>query len=182
MTIQPMIETDRLLLRPFNLNDAPRVKELAGEWEIAETTATIPHPYENGVAEDWIETHAETFEKGHGVIFAIVLKKTGILIGAIDIWVRMIHEWAELSYWIGKPYWNQGYCTEAAKEVLRYGFDQFGVNRIQARHMTKNPASGRVLQKIGMNREGIHRQALKRFGKFEDAVHYSILKDEYYAH
>jgi ribosomal-protein-alanine N-acetyltransferase len=182
MTIQPMIETERLLLRPFNLDDAPRVKELAGEWEIAETTATIPHTYENGVAEEWIETHAETFEKDQGVTFAIVLKKNGILIGAIDILVRMIHEWAELAYWIGKPYWNQGYCTEAAKEVLRYGFDQLGVNRIYARHMTKNPASGRVLQKIGMTREGILRQALKRFGKFEDAVLYSILQDDFYAH
>jgi RimJ/RimL family protein N-acetyltransferase len=161
------------------MDDALRVKELAGEWEIAEMTANIPHPYEEGMAEEWISTHKEAFEEERGVTFAVGLLPDGLLIGAISLGVSRVHEWAELGYWIGQPYWNQGYCTEAAREVLRYGFDKLKLNRIQARYMPKNPASGRVLEKIGMRREGILRQSLKSFGVFEDAVLHSILRMEY---
>jgi RimJ/RimL family protein N-acetyltransferase len=115
MTNQPILKTERLLLRAFRLEDAPRVQELAGEREIAETTATIPHPYEDGVAEEWIATHAEAFKKGNGVTFAHELRPSGPIVGAIALWIRKIHGWAELGYWIGRPYWNQGYCTEAAR-------------------------------------------------------------------
>ncbi len=181
MTEIPTLTTQRLRLRPFSLDDALRVQELAGAYEIAETTANIPHPYEDGVAEEWISTHAEAFEHEQGVSLAIELLPDGPLIGAIGLMLHLKHEWAELGYWIGVPYWNRGYCTEAAREVLRYGFQEMGLNRIQARYMPKNPASGRVMEKIGMQREGVLRQSLKRFGEIEDAVMYSILRSEYNA-
>jgi len=179
MSAIPTLTTQRLKLRAFQMDDAPRVQEHVGEREIAKTTANIPHPYEDGMAEEWISTHAEAFSKRKGLVFAIDLRPEGSLIGAIGLELHMIHEGAELGYWIGKPYWNQGYCTEAACEVLRYGFECLGLNRIQARHMSKNPASGRVMEKLGMSREGTLRQSLKRFGKFEDAIMYSILREEY---
>ncbi len=175
----PTLVTDRLILRPFTLDDAPAVKELAGEWEIAETTANIPHPYEEGMAEEWISTHQEAFDKEEAVTFAITLKPDGVLIGAIGIHINKTNRLAEMGYWIGKPYWNQGHCTEATKEVLRYVFEALGLNRAQARHMTKNPASGRVMHKVGMKYEGTLRQSVFRWGKFEDAAIYSILRDEY---
>lgn len=179
MNKMPTLRTERLILRPFNMGDAPRVKELAGEWEIAETTANIPHPYEAGMAEDWISTHQEAFESDKGATFAIVVQPEGMLIGAIGLGLYRTNQLAELGYWIGKPYWNQGYGTEAAKELLRYGFENLKLNRIQARHMTKNPASGRVMEKIGMTREGVLRQSLYRFSNYEDAMIYSILLEEY---
>lgn len=169
-------------MRPFSLSDALRVKELAGEREIAETTANIPHPYEDGMAEEWISTHQDAFDSEQSVVFAIELRPEGPLIGAIGLGISKIHQWAELGYWIGKPYWNHGYCTEAAREVLRYGFEDQNLNRIQARHMPKNPASGRVMEKIGMSPEGTLRQSLRRFDAFEDAVMYSILHEEYVPH
>jgi RimJ/RimL family protein N-acetyltransferase len=86
---------------------------------------------------------------------------------------------AELGYWIGKPYWRKGYCTEAAEAVLRYGFQVLGLNRVYATHMTRNPRSGRVMQKIGMKHEGQMRQAWKRWNKFEDVEMYAVLKSEY---
>jgi ribosomal-protein-alanine N-acetyltransferase len=175
----PTLITSRLILRPFKLDDAPVVKELAGKWDIAETTANIPHPYKEGMAEEWISTHQEAFDKGEAVTFAITLKPDGMLIGAIGIHINKTNRLGEMGYWIGKPYWNQGYCTEAAKEVVRYAFEVLDLNRIQARHMTKNPASGRVMQKVGMKYEGTLRQSLFRWGKFEDAAIYSILQDEY---
>ena len=74
---------------------------------------------------------------------------------------------------------NQGYATEAAQAVLEYGFRKLGLHRVQARHFTKNPASGRVMQKIGMTYEGTLRQSIYRFGRFEDAALYSILRHEF---
>jgi RimJ/RimL family protein N-acetyltransferase len=113
------------------------------------------------------------------VTLAVVLADTDSLIGAVGLVLNGAHNSAELGYWIGLPYWNNGYATEAARAVLRYGFQTLGLNRIQARYMTKNPASGRVMEKIGMIREGVLRQSLYRFGEFEDAAMYSILQDEY---
>jgi len=175
----PTLTTERLQLRSFRSEDAQRVQELAGNWDVAKTTANIPHPYEDGMAEEWISTHADAFKNKQHATFAIDLISESILIGAIGLNLHLNHEWAELGYWIGKPYWNQGYCTEAALEILRYGFDKLGLNRIQARHMLKNPASGCVMEKIGMSREGTLRQSLKRFGNIEDAMMYSILREEY---
>ncbi|MBE0411270.1 MAG: GNAT family N-acetyltransferase [Anaerolineales bacterium] len=175
----PTLTTERLILRPFTLQDAPAVKDLAGEYEIAATTANIPHPYEDGMAEEWINTHQDAFDKGEGVTFAIVRKADKQLIGAIGVHIYTINQLAEMGYWVGKPYWKQGYCTEAAREVIRYSFEQLGLNRVQARHMTKNPASGRVMQKVGMQYEGTLRQSLLRWETFEDAAMYSILRDEY---
>jgi ribosomal-protein-alanine N-acetyltransferase len=179
MTNIPTLLTYRLTLRPFSLSDASRVQELAGEWEVVQTTLNLPYPYENGMAEQWISTHLQAFEIGQGVTFAIELRIESLLIGAIGLSTNKVHQWAELGYWIGKPYWNQGYCTEAAKEVLRYGFEELKLNRIQARHMAKNAASGRVMEKIGMRLEGTLRQSFRRFGVFEDAVMHSILRKEY---
>jgi RimJ/RimL family protein N-acetyltransferase len=171
--------TDRLLLRPFTLADAPDVQRLAGDRDIASTTLNVPHPYEDGMAEQWIGTHQERFDRGELVNFAITMRQDGTLIGAIGLVIDQKHEHAELGYWIGKPYWGNGYCTEAAEVVLHYGFTVLGLNRIYARYMTRNPASGRVMEKAGMRYEGCLRQHVKKWEVFEDLNVYAILKSEY---
>lgn len=178
MVERPTLETERLILRPFVMTDAPEVQQLAGDREIASTTLNIPHPYEDGMAEQWIATHQERFESGDLVNFAIVLKQGNRLIGAIGLNITPAHSRAELGYWIGKEYWGKGYATEAAAAVLRYGFDVLGLHRIFARHLTRNPASGRVMQKIGMQYEGRMRGHLKKWDAFEDIETYGILQGE----
>jgi ribosomal-protein-alanine N-acetyltransferase len=178
MKTQPTLNTTRLILRPFSLEDGSRVMALAGEREIAMNTGTIPHPYEEGMAEEWISTHLELFEKGEAAIFAICLRETEELIGAIGIEVNRDHDCGELGYWIGKPYWNQGYCTEAASAAVEYGFNALDLNRIGAIHFMRNPASGRVMQKIGMRFEGERRQAMKRWGEYVDIACYGLLRAE----
>jgi RimJ/RimL family protein N-acetyltransferase len=96
----------------------------------------------------------------------------------MGIEINRPHDAGELGYWIGKPYWNQGYCTEAAKAVLRYVFSALELNRVGAIHFTRNPASGRVMQKIGMRYEGERRQALKRWGEYVDIACYGILRED----
>ena len=178
MDSRPTLETERLVLRPFRLSDAPEVQRLAGDRRVAEMTMSIPHPYQDGVAEEWIGSHLETFGSGKEVILAVTLKAGGILLGAIGLAVRREHERAELGYWIGVPYWNQGYCTEAAAAVVRFGFESLGLHRIQANHYARNPASGRVMQRIGMTREGCLRRHIRRWDRSEDLVLYGILRDE----
>lgn len=173
------IETMRLRLRQFVLADAPTVRELAGHRDVAKTTLNIPHPYEDGMAEDWIRKQGDAIATGDLLPFAITLRSDGTLIGAISLGINKRSRWAELGYWIGKPFWNNGYCTEAARALVDYGFGPLGLNRIQARHMSRNPASGRVMHKLGMKYEGTHRQAAFRFGLFDDLVMYAVLSEEY---
>ena len=175
----PSLSTRRLVLRRFNLDDAGEVKRLAGDRAVADTVANIPHPYEDGMAEEWIGGHEAEYQSGTALSLAIVLKKTQELVGAIGLHITAKHQYAEFGYWIGKPYWNNGFCTEAAQALVRYCFDELNLNRIQARHMTKNPASGRVMQKVGMRFEGILRQQLRRWDSYEDMAIYGIIASDY---
>ena len=175
----PTIETKRLLLRTFELSDAKDVQRLAGDRSIADTTLNIPHPYENGMAEKWISTHQSKFDAGELSNFAIVLKTSGELIGAMGLIIVPRFERAELGYWIGRPYWKNGYCTEAGRAVLQYGFSVLKLNRIHATHLTRNPASGRVMQKLAMVHEGHLRQHSKKWDKFEDLELYGILRKQW---
>lgn len=179
MRIKRRIKTNRLLLRPFQLSDANDVKQLAGNFEIADTTLFIPHPYEDGVAEHWISSHEQNYKSGKEIIFAITRCYTKELIGSIGLSVNKEHEKAELGYWIGKPFWNQGYATEAAMAMLKFGFEDLELGRIHAHYFARNPASGKVMEKLGMQHEGTLRKDIKKWGKFEDIKIYGILRSEY---
>ena len=180
MKSRPTLQTARLILRPFKLTDAPEVQKLAGAREIASTIENMPHPYEDGMAEKWIDTHQEQFERDKSLDLAIVIKETARLCGAIGITINSNYNNAELGYWIGVPCWGQGYGTEAASRAIAYGFESLNLHRIYASHLTRNPASGRVMQKIGMIREGCLRQHIKHWGVYEDYVIYGILATEWH--
>lgn len=170
-----MLDTPRLHLRPFRLSDAVDVQRLAGERAIADTTRNVPHPYEDGMAEAWIESQARGFAQGRLVNFAITLRCDGALVGSIGLTLeKEASGSAELGYWIGVPWWNRGYCTEAAGAVVDYGFGHLGLERIHAHHLLRNPASGRVLAKIGMSREGFCREVLVEGAAPEDLVLYGM--------
>ncbi len=179
MTERPTLHTEHLILRPHTLDDAKELQRLIGERDIASTTLNIPYPYKDGMAEEWISKHQESFDKGERVEFAIVDGEKRFLIGGIGLNINKEYEHAEIGYWIAKPYWNKGYCTEAAQAVLKYGFEVLELHRIHSRHFTRNPISGRVLQKIGMKHEGTLRKHAKKWGKFEDLEAYGILRTEY---
>ncbi len=177
--MQPTLSGASLILRPFSARDAPVVQALAGAKEVASTTLTIPHPYEDGVAEAWIESHALGYAAGTLATFAIVERSAQQPVGAIGLSLKPAHARAEMGYWIGVPFWNRGYATEAARMMLRFGFEELGLNRIHAQHFVRNPASGRVLQKVGMRYEGRLRQHVQRWGNFEDLEQYGILAQEW---
>jgi len=175
---RPTLTTERLVLRPFALSDAPAVQRLAGDREIAANTLLIPHPYPEGAAEEWIKGHDE---QSPNQIFAISLRGEGEAMGAIGLHVERKHERAEIGYWLGVPYWGHGYTTEAARAVVGYAFAEGGINRVFAYHFRRNPASGRVLQKIGMRHEGTLRRHLKKWDAYVDLECYGIMRDEFMA-
>ena len=179
MTKMPILRTERLILRPFAPSDAADVQRLAGEWEIADTTLNIPHPYEDGMAEEWIATHESRFDEGKLCNFAVTLRDSDELVGAMGLVITPRFDHAELGYWIGKPYWGKGFCTEAARAVVEYGFTHLGLHRIHASHMARNPASGRVMRNIGMKPEGVLQGHVKKWDKYEDLVLYGILSEEW---
>jgi RimJ/RimL family protein N-acetyltransferase len=175
---QPILKTERLALRPFSPDDAPLVQILAGDKDVASTTRLIPHPYPDGLAEQWIASLRPAYDRGQGVNFAITLKE-GALIGSIGLILELSDHHAEMGYWIGKPYWNCGYCTEAAAAVLQFAFDSLDLERVYAKYLSRNPASGRVMAKLGMTQEGVLRHHRCKWGQFEDLVVCGILKSEW---
>ena len=175
----PTLQTERLVLREFTLQDAPDVQRLAGSIEIARMTTLIPHPYEDGMAEEWIATHRPAYEAGEHVIFAVVSREEGTLLGSIGLSLNARDNNGELGYWIGVPYWGKGYSTEAAQEMVRYGFEDLGLPRIHANHFGSNPASGRVMQKVGMRYEGTRREHCEKWGEYEDCMEYGLLASEW---
>lgn len=180
MGCQPTLNTDRLILRPFTLADAPELHRLANEPEIAATTLRIPHPYPEKLARTWIESHPAMFEAGDGVVFAVVLRRDGNLIGCVGLTCDPENQNAELGYWIGVPYWNRGYATEAARMTVAFGFAAFGLHRIKSGYFASNPASGRVMEKIGMRYEGRRRDAIFKEGRgYEDVIEYGLLATDF---
>lgn len=178
MSHQPSLTTERLLLRPLTLADAPEVQRLAGAREIAATTAAIPHPYPDGAAEAWIETHAGRFDRGEAAVFAVTRRAHGAMLGVVGLEINAEMQRAELGYWIGKPYWNQGYCSEAAAAVVRFALFDLGLQRVFACHFSGNPASGRVMQKVGMRHEGTLRRHTLKWGEVHDLEMYGLLAGE----
>lgn len=176
--MQPPLTTPRLCLRPLTADDAPAIQTLAGDFAVADTTLTVPHPYPDGVAETWIATHVEQYQAGQPAVFAITLKDDGTFLGTIGLALQPPFQRAELGYWIGVPFWNRGFCTEAARAMVEYGFSVLGLHKICAHHFTRNPASGRVMQKIGMRKEGTLRDHVLRWNRFEDVDAYGLLATE----
>jgi ribosomal-protein-alanine N-acetyltransferase len=179
MQQQPTLTTERLTLRPFIADDAFDIERLAGMREIADTTLTIPHPYPHGAAAEWILTHEPAWEAGTTATFAIVETASGRLVGVASLMLNREHRRGELGYWIALDRWNQGYGTEANQCLMDFGFEVLGLHRIEARHFLRNPASGRVMQKLGMRPEGIERDRAVKGDRYESLAVYSILEEEW---
>lgn len=174
----PELVTERLLLRSFKLTDREEVLTLAGDREIAAKTLSIPHPLKAEDADQWLKDKQDNFNEQSEIAWAICDRSAGHLLGAVGLRLNLKNDSAELGFWMGKPYWSRGYTTEAGREVLAYAFDELALNRVEAHHMTGNGASGRVLEKLGMKYEGLHRQRIKKWEEYKDVKCFAILKSD----
>jgi ribosomal-protein-alanine N-acetyltransferase len=175
---QPSLQTDRLVLRPYSPEDSADLVRLAGSREVAATTLRIPHPYREQDAVAFLAACQADFESGRSARFAVTLLEGGSFMGGVGLRIEPWQHQAELGYWLGVPYWGQGYATECAQAVVRFGFENLTLHRIFASHLAHNLASGRVLQKIGMQHEGRLRGHVFKWDKFYDSDLYAMLSTD----
>jgi RimJ/RimL family protein N-acetyltransferase len=142
------IETKRLWLRWPRVQDAAAIARLAGDQEVADMTANVPHPYPNGAAEQFIFQSRKENALGTRMAFAIVLqKRPDQIIGMIS--TNIMPKGADLGYWLGKPFWGEGYATEAAHALIDAIFSYTSVMELTASARVINPASRHVIEKSG---------------------------------
>jgi|TARA_Y100000588_G_scaffold125675_1_gene137668 ribosomal-protein-alanine N-acetyltransferase len=161
------------------MSDTTDIQRLASDKDVASTTKGIKHPYEDGMAEKWITSCQRRARLREIIHFAIILVRDEAFIGASTIHIDPDTPSAELSYWIGKPYWNEGYASEASKAIVQYGFSQLSLNRIYAAHFTRNPASGHVLKNAGMRYEGSQLGPTIKCGKMEKLELYGVSSEQF---
>ena len=171
----PTFQTARLKLRPYSDDDIPELLRLIGTREVAATTLRIAHPYTEQDARNFLQLTQEPDK----LWLAITLRNDGGQIGGAGLRIDHQHQNAELGYWLGLTHWGQGYATEAARELIRYGFEDLGLHRIFASHFKHNSASGRILKKLGMRYEGCQREHLRKWDQFVDSELYGILRREW---
>lgn len=143
----PQIQTERLLLRLPELQDAPQIALYAGDLDIAKMTTRIPHPYPQQAVEMWILTTRAAYRAGGNVAFSVL--HDGEVIGGGGLFRRRPDRDWEIGYWIGKPWWGKGFATELGRGLVDFAAQEFGAGQIIAGHYDDNPASGRVLEKLG---------------------------------
>ena len=176
----PNLETERLRLRQLSLKDETLIQKYASDRKIADTTISIPHPYPDDGAKQYIQQKIAEFTTGYSITLAIESKLKHKLIGVIGLRdIDSEHSLAELSFWLAAQVWGKGYMSEAIKPVIDFGFKTLSLNRIYAYHMVRNPASGRILQKNGFQSEGLLRQRVRKWGIFEDVMLLSILRRDW---
>ena len=180
MKEQPTLETDRLLLRPLLLQDDFFVRELANNPKLDSMNIWPLHGYGRQMARRWIGLKRVAWGDGTAAEFGIALKSGGELLGLVGLdAIDAVHASAELSFLLPERFWGQGYATEAAARLVRYGFEGLKLNRIYARHLASNNASARVLAKLGMVQEGLLRELARKGDAFHDVVMMALLRKEW---
>jgi 8-oxo-dGTP diphosphatase len=150
-THEVRLQTERLILRAFAASDATVIAPLANDWEVVRFTAGMPHPYTEEAARDWIASRGEDDE----ITFAIVRRADGVFLGGFGVEPELEKRQAVVGYWLGKPYWGQGYASEALAAALDYAFASFDIDRVRASVVPENRASIRVMEKNGFRYDGI---------------------------
>lgn len=149
----PQIETGRLKLRLPEMDDAARLCELAGDYDVARMTGSIPHPYPQLAAEMWVLINRARWTP-QGNQSLVVTDSEGALVGSGGVFRRRPEADWELGYWIGRPWWGRGYATEIGRALIDFSCATLGATRLVAGHYHDNPASGRVLEKLGFRYTG----------------------------
>ncbi|MBO4884304.1 MAG: GNAT family N-acetyltransferase [Clostridia bacterium] len=177
----PPIETERLVLRRLEMNDAPDIFNYGRDPEVARHV--LWEAYESvSESRSYIRTMQRRYRLGEPSSWGIELKSEGRVVGTIGyMWYQEEHSSAEVGYSLARDQWNRGLMTEALSAVIRHSFEVLHLNRVEAQHELTNPASGEVMKKCGMQYEGTLRERLRNKGRYVDVALYAILRSEYAA-
>ena len=173
------LETPRLILRPYTMDDAERLTELLQDPEIHRWTASIPFPYTIDHAREFISQRVSDESNDSSFVWAITGRDDGQLMGAMGLHDVLSDQGrAELGYWLGADYRGNGYATEAARRVISWCFEVGEFHRIQATHFPGNQGSAGVMRNIGMQEEGLLRGYGFKNGEHQDLYLRAILRDD----
>lgn len=174
----PMLETPRLILRKMAMTDAQDMYDYSSDPEVSRHVLWDAH---RSVQESraYLRYILRQYRYNEPSSWGIELRETGRLIGTIGfMWWNKDNRSAEIGYSLSRAHWNHGYMTEALREVIDFGFNEMALHRIEAQHETTNPASGRVMEKVGMRKEGVLRGRLYNKGRYVDVALYAILRGD----
>ena len=175
----PELETEDLLLRKPRRRDVKDIFRYASDQEVARYVLWEPHRSVSETA-SFIRDLRVRIRAGYPSSWVVTLRETGLVIGTIGfVWYSTDNNAAELGYSFSREYWNHGYATQALRAVTDCLFSSLPLNRLEAQHDVRNPASGRVMQKCGLTQEGILRGRIMNKGEYIDTALYSILRSDW---
>jgi ribosomal-protein-alanine N-acetyltransferase len=175
----PELETEDLILRKPRMRDAKDIFRYASDPEVARYVLWEPHRSVSETA-SFVRDLRVRIRAGYPSSWVASLRATGLVIGTIGfVWYSTDNNAAELGYSFSREYWNQGYATQALHAVIDCLFSSLPLNRLEAQHDVRNPASGRVMQKCGLTQEGVLRGRIMNKGEYIDTALYSILRSDW---
>ena len=153
MTIPLNVELKgpRVSLRRFTWADAERVNEILSDWDVARMLRMAPYPPAIEDTSRWLGEHEGEWRSGNAYRFAVVTKSR--VIGCADL-DEILNGTGELGYWFDRAYWGNGFALEAAALVHEFAWQTLGLDRLVSGHALDNPASGRILERLGFVRTG----------------------------
>lgn len=175
----PILQTPRLILRPMTMRDAQDIYDYSCDKEVARHVLWDAH---RSVADSraYLRFIIRQYREGMPSSYGMVLKETNRVIGTIGfMWMNQDNSTVEVGYSLARAYWNQGLMTEALSALIDMAFTKLNLHRIEAQHETSNPASGHVMAKCGMQKEGTLRGRIFNKGKFVDVDLYAILREDW---
>ncbi|QEN04968.1 N-acetyltransferase [Thiospirochaeta perfilievii] len=169
-----ILKTDRLLLRPFSIEDSADFFSISSDPMVTEFLTWGPHIH----MEESLESIQTRFINNTNV-FCIEHRDDNKCIGCIDLRFDNTNKKVGFGYMLSQSYWGSGYMTETLKAVLDYIFSSFDINKVEASYYVGNPGSGRVMEKCGMVYEGTQKESLIIKNKFVDVVNYGLTKKDF---
>jgi RimJ/RimL family protein N-acetyltransferase len=170
------IKTKKFTLRPFRMDDVQSVQKHVNDKAIIRNLSNLPFPYKLKDAKDWLKRKAKQYRQKDPdeIVFAIEIN--GEAVGSIGIHKIVRGHKAEIGYWLGRAYWGGGIMTDAVNEVVKYGFKNLKLRRVNGIVYSFNKGSMRVLEKNGFKFEGVAKKDVKKDNKFIDAHIFAKVK------
>ncbi|MCK5208845.1 MAG: GNAT family N-acetyltransferase [Cyclobacteriaceae bacterium] len=173
------LKTQRIILRPFVLDDASNFSNLLKDKEVAATTLMLPYPCDLAKANEIIQRYIEDRKLKKSIRWAIVDCTSNDFMGGIRLVPNQLFNSAEIGFWLGKKFWGEGFTFEASKKIIEFGFVELKLNRIEAHSMVENIASIKLLKKLGFKQEGLHRELVMKWDEYKDVKTFGLLKKDY---
>lgn len=176
----PVLYTDRLVLRKISMDDTDDMYEYSKDSEVTKYLLWSPHP-DKAYTFEYISYLQNRYKTGDFFDWAIICPESGKMIGTCGFTrFDFQHNSGEIGYVINPKYSGKGIATEASARIIRYGFEELALNRIECKYMIDNAASRRVMEKNGMIFEGIRRQGMLIKGNYKDIGICSILREDFF--